>query len=439
VEILAEIHVPRVRLFCRYAVTAGTRFCPPRLSGDSVKYMDEDDGLFTHSEQIDLWRVVSAKPVSYEVRVCEDVFDVENTTLFGSATTPTRGERRFVIIDANVERIYGDRVRKYLEHFGVEYRMFSVEVDETVKELDTATKIIAAVDAYGIDRRREPMIAIGGGVLLDIAGLVASLYRRGTPIIRIPTTLVGLVDAGVGVKTGVNFNGYKNRLGTYYPASLILLDRTFLATVDRRHIANGLAEILKMALIKDVELFELLEQHADALLDHRFQGDRRGGGAVASEVVQRAIHGMLEELQPNLWEAELERVVDYGHTFSPTIEMYALPALLHGEAVSIDMALTTMIAWRRGLVSAGERDRIVAVIAALELPTWIELLDPQLLHRALMDTVRHRDGEQRLPLPVGIGGAVFVNDVAYGELAAAVDDLRVLRIGSPRRALEVTK
>jgi len=400
------------------------------LTGENPKV-----GLFTRSTHVDAWQVSAVKPVSYEVRMSQDAFDPADEALLEPAPAAGGSRRRFVVIDAQVERLHGERIRAYLDHHGVEYRLHAVEVDETVKEIAAVESIVRAVDAFGIDRRREPLIAIGGGVLMDIVGLVASLYRRGTPVVRVPTTLIGLVDAGVGVKTGVNFNGHKNRLGTYFPASLTLLDRSFLATVDRRHIANGLAEILKMALIKDARLFDLLEGHGPSLLDTRFQGSSWGSGRVAHEVVQRAVHGMLEELQPNLWETELERVVDYGHTFSPTVEMHALPALLHGEAVCVDMALTTVMATRRGLVSEADRDRVLALMDALELPTWNDLLEPGLLARALADTVRHRDGKQRLPLPVGIGDAVFVNDVTPAELSAAVDDLRALGTAGRRTAV----
>ncbi|MEU5429168.1 sedoheptulose 7-phosphate cyclase [Streptomyces olivoreticuli] len=386
-------------------------------------------GLFAKSERIDSWRVRAVKPVSYEVRVCDDAFDLQSTALLDVGGRTAEGRlRRFLVIDENVDALHGERIRKYFDHHGVDYHAHLVHVDETVKDFDTATGIAQAIDAFGIDRRREPIIVIGGGVLMDIVGLVANLYRRGTPVLRVPTTLIGLVDAGVGVKTGVNFNGHKNRLGTYFETSLTLLDRSFLSTVERRHISNGLAEILKMALIKDARLFDLLEEHGARLLDVRFQGDTAAEQRVAAEVVQRAVHGMLEELQPNLWETELERVVDYGHTFSPTVEMYALPALLHGEAVCVDMALTTVLAWRRGLVGEEQRDRILGVMRTLELPRWHDLLEPGLLAAALADTVRHRDGKQRLPLPVGIGDATFVNDVTAEELAVAVDDLR--RLGS---------
>ncbi|MFF5096307.1 MULTISPECIES: sedoheptulose 7-phosphate cyclase [Actinosynnema] len=386
-------------------------------------------GLFAYSRQVDSWVVTTQKPVRYEVRFCDDLFARGSRDLVdaGAGPAPATGRsRRFVVLDANVDLLHGDAIRDYFERHGVEARLCVVAANETTKDFETAARIIAEIDDFGLDRRREPIIAIGGGVLMDVVGLVGSLYRRGTPFVRVPTTLIGLVDAGVGAKTGVNFNGHKNRLGTYHPAEVTLLDRTFLSTVDRRHIGNGLAEILKIALIKDAELFDLLEGHGELLLEEKFQGVTAVGAQVADAVLRHAIHGMLEELQPNLWEAELERCVDYGHTFSPTIEMHALPALLHGEAVCVDMALTTVLAHRRGLVTTTDRDRVFSVMHRIGLPSWDPLLEPELLAKALEDTVRHRDGMQRLPLPVGIGDVGFVNDVTAEEIAAAVAEQSTL-------------
>ncbi|MEV5049476.1 sedoheptulose 7-phosphate cyclase [Streptomyces griseoincarnatus] len=411
--------------------------------------MRNNDGLFAVGSPVTHWSVQTSNPVQYEIRACENLLDPGNSTILEDASGSS-GQRRLIVTDGVVDSLYGDRVRAYFDHHGVEHRVLVLNDGETHKSMNAVLQVTEALDAFGIDRRREPVIAIGGGVLMDIVGFAASLYRRSTPFIRIPTTLIGLVDAGVGAKTGVNHNGHKNRLGTYFPADRTLLDRSFLATLDARHISNGLAEILKIALIKDARLFDLLEQHGADLLRNKLQSPAAVGPTPAdapvdqrlaarglhldpaTEAVERAIQGMLEELQPNLWEKVLERVVDYGHTFSPTIEMHALPALLHGEAVAVDMALTTVLAERRGLVSSYQRDRVLDVMARLGLPVWHPLCTPEVLGDALRDTVRHRDGKQRLPLPVGIGSALFVNDVTEGELAAAAESLAAFGSGVSR-------
>ncbi|MFF2660972.1 sedoheptulose 7-phosphate cyclase [Kitasatospora sp. NPDC058032] len=373
------------------------------------------------------WTVECEKPVRYQVAVTPGVLDFDNTAL-ARAGAPEGADtsRRFLVVDAAVGRLYGDRIREYLDFHRITGHLCVLEATEENKTSDAVFRIFDELDAFGIDRRREPVIGIGGGVLLDVVGLASSLYRRKTPYVRVPTTLVGLIDAGIGAKTGVNFGRHKNRLGTYEPPAVALLDRSFIATQEDRQISNGLAEILKIGLIKDRRLFDLLEEHGATLLAERLQGRSGESEAAAREVLRRAVQGMLEELQPNLWEQTLERVVDYGHSFSPSIEMAALPELLHGEAVAVDMALTTLVAARRGLVTPADRDRIIGVLRTLRLPVWHRFCEPGLLSEALAETVRHRDGAQRLPLPVGIGSAVFVNDLTDEELAGAAEELAVL-------------
>jgi 3-dehydroquinate synthase len=369
-----------------------------------------------------LWSVQAQKSIHYEVALVDALFERGHPLL---APGPRFGStRRFVIIDEQVSALYGAAIQDYFDRESVHCRFFPVAVSEETKTIDQISAIAHAIDSFGIDRRHEPIVAIGGGVLLDLAGLVASLYRRGTPYIRVPTTLVGLVDAGVGVKTAVNHGWHKNRLGSYFAPRIALLDRRFLATLDTRHIANGLAEILKIGLIRDRRLFDLLDQHGELIMRERLQGHSATSDAVALELLERAITGMLDELRPNLWEQELDRLVDYGHSVSPTIEMLAMPHLLHGEAVNIDMALFTAVAQRRGLVSTTEADQIFRTMRALQLPVWHPLLERKVLARALADTVRHRGGLPRLPLPAGIGFGHLVNDVAEDELFTAVQELR---------------
>jgi 3-dehydroquinate synthetase len=373
------------------------------------------------------WSVRATQTIAYDVRMVVGLLDPENPSLIEAGTANrTDLPRRFIVVDATIHHLYGLALRQYLDHYNCHYDLCVLSVSEETKTMDAVFTVVRGLMSFGISRRNEPIIGIGGGVLLDIVGLASSIYRRGTPYVRVPTSLISLVDAGVGVKTAVNFECHKSLLGAYFPPVTSLLDRSFLATLDDRHISNGLAEILKIALIKDRYLFQLIEQYAELLLDERFQGRTPIGDTAAKNVFSRAIGGMLEELQPNLWENNLDRLVDYGHSFSPTLEMRALPELLHGEAVSIDMALSTVLAQRRGLVSGQNRDRILNVMRRLRLPIWHPLCELGLLQQALHNTIRHRDGLPRLPVPVGIGAACFVNDLTAAELSRAAETLRQL-------------
>ena len=167
-------------------------------------------------------------------------------------------------------------------------------------------------------RRREPFLAIGGGCVLDIAGMAACLYRRGVPFVRVPTTLLAIVDASVGVKNGVDYccrktgESYKNRVGSFYAPVACLLDPGFISSQDARNISNGLGEVLKLALVRSSDLFELLEAHGGALVETRFEDEALKQSGVSGRIIDLSIQIMLEELGPNLWESTLDRCVDYG-------------------------------------------------------------------------------------------------------------------------------
>jgi 3-dehydroquinate synthetase len=361
------------------------------------------------------WEVRATQEANYSVQFYDGLFSHANTMLLraGVGQTPAC-QRRLIVIDSRVLDLYGWEIEAYFRTNRVRFRFLPLETREPEKTLDNVLKVIRALDEFGVNRRSDPLIAIGGGVLLDVAGFAASLYRRGLPYVRVPTTLMGLIDAGIGIKTGVNFDRHKNRIGSYFPPQRAYLDTHFLGTLDDRHICNGIAEIIKIAIVKDLGLFELLERHTASLVADRFSGccDYR-------EILKRATVGMLEELANNLWENVLERVVDYGHTFSPNLEMVALPELLHGEAVAIDIALSLVLAAQRELISAQELHRGLDLIEAYDLPTYHAHCDEPLLLKALAETTSHRDGLQRVPLSRGLGSAVFVNDLTRVEIRSA--------------------
>lgn len=148
--------------------------------------------------------------------------------------------------------------------------------------------------------------------------MAACLYRRGVPFVRVPTTLLAIVDASVGVKNGIDYccsvtdDTYKNRVGSFYAPSAVLLDPAFISSQDARNISNGFGEILKLALVRSSDLFDLLESHGRALVDSRFEDETLKKSGVSSRIIDLSIQIMLEELGPNLWETKLDRCVDYG-------------------------------------------------------------------------------------------------------------------------------
>merc|ERR1712039_953638 len=222
----------------------------------------------------------------------------------------------------------------------------------------------------------------------------------------------GYVDASIGAKSGVNFSGKKNKLGAYLPPALAILDRSFLATLDQRQLSNGAAEIAKMALVKDPELFHLLCEHGEQLIDHKFQdyGEASSITRAPSRVLFLAIQTMLEELAPNLWEDSLERLVDFGHVFSMELEMEVLHEnkLFHGEAVAIDMAFCMTLSFVRGHISSELLDQMLAMLRALRLPVWHSSFDAAMCDFALYERVKFSQG-QKIPLPVAPGESRIFN------------------------------
>lgn len=360
------------------------------------------------------WILKAEAPVSFFVKLSENLLDPKNRDLI-EVGIQGKGARRLVIVDQNVYNLFGKKIEKYFEVCHVDYKLLAIECDETRKNLDSLLAMLQCMEDFKLKRVGEPVIGIGGGVLLDIVGLAATLYRRGVPYIRVPTTLLALVDASVGVKTGINHFDRRNRLGSYYEPAAAYLDRSFLTTLPRKEFSNGCGEILKMAVVKDLRLFELLEAHGRELIDEKFQR-----GDSATEIIYRSIQGMVEELEPNLWEKDMKRLVNFGHSFSPLVEMKALPQLSHGEAVALDVLFSCILSNQRGYMKEEEVSRVFKTARSLELPQFHPLFgDIQTLEEALADTIRHRDGAQEMPIPLSIGRTLFFNDITSDDIKAA--------------------
>jgi 3-dehydroquinate synthetase len=356
-------------------------------------------------------KVTFQHTIEYEIINTSNLFHPQNWALL--SVGKIEDTRRFVVVDANVEKHHGQALRAYFDHHHIEARIYVFPGGEEHKTLDHYLAIVHELDQFPIHRRDEPIIAIGGGVLTDLVGFVAASYRRGVPYIKVPTTLMGYVDASIGIKTGFNINANKNRIGAFHAPQRVLLDKTFFQTLPRRHILNGVCEIIKLAVIKDPVLFHLLERYGPQSVEAHFQNEH------ASLILNRAIEGMLEELEPNLFEEELARKVDFGHTFSYGLETRHEAHLLHGEAVLLDILLSTLIAHGRGLLTAEETERIFRLTDSLGIRLDASLLDPSLLLASLTERTYHRNGLQRVPMPRGIGGCVFLNDICAEEIQSA--------------------
>jgi 3-dehydroquinate synthase len=361
-----------------------------------------------------LWDVDASRGSTYSIVEAEPLLDVANPALAGGQ----RGGRRFVVLDAGIIALKED-FRKYFACYGMETSFLVMAGGEMAKSMNVVLTIAEAFQQFGLDRRNEPVVIVGGGAVLDAAGFAASVFRRGVPFIRVPTTVLSYVDASIGMKTGVNLNGRKNLLGAFAAPKAVLLDRQFFETLPLGEVASGLGEVLKLGVGCDQELFEMLEDKAESFIADRLIGAK---GLI---LLRRAIDSMLEELRRNLFEDELRRVVDLGHTFSQPLEVkIGSEPLRHGEAVAVDLNLSAALACRRGLLSAADAARLARLTRRLQLPVAPPHVPPSAFWSSVIDRTRHRAGRQRIPLPNGIGSCVFVDDITPGELGEALHALR---------------
>ncbi len=337
------------------------------------------------------------------------------------------GDRRALLVTTpTVDRLYGAGLRHVLARWGVQAEVSVIPLGEARKSMITVLEICSRVRQAGLGRH-DVLVAFGGGVCSDVVSLAASLVRRGLPYVCVPTTLVGMVDAAIGLKGGVNFRGAKNYLGCFLPPEVALVDLTWLRTLPRAELRCGVSEMVKMALVRDPGLFRLLEDNGRALLGSAFQSPPD----IARDAVGRSIGLMLEELEPNGYEDRtLERLVDFGHTFSGAMEERSGFTLRHGHAVAVDMVLTGALGVELGLLAEPDWHRIVALYHRLHLPFLVPQCTPVVLAEAVRSTVAHRGGRLNLVIPTGIGDATFLRDAADLSPALLHRALRRLRIAA---------
>jgi 3-dehydroquinate synthase len=275
--------------------------------------------------------------------------------------------------------------------------------------------------AMGLDRG-SAVVALGGGVVTDLGGFVAATYMRGIPWVGIATTLLAQVDAGVGGKTAVDHPECKNLIGAFHQPAAVLADVATLATLPEEEFRTGLAEVVKHAVIRDADMFALLEAQADRILARE--------PAVLEPIVARNVRIKAAVVMADERESGLRRILNYGHTVGHAIESLAMqapteaggPAMTHGRAVALGMVAEAGIAERRGLIGRAVVERQRRLLERFGLPVRAAGLD---LARCL-EVMRHdkkaEAGRLVFVLPESIGAVRVANDVTDDEVREAIED-----------------
>jgi 3-dehydroquinate synthase len=317
-----------------------------------------------------------------------------------------------IITDENVARLHGETVRQSLEKAGYQTHLLAVPAGEESKSMPTAENLCERMIAAGLDRSSF-VVALGGGVVGDLAGFVAAIYHRGIPFVQIPTTIVAQVDSSIGGKTGVNARSGKNLIGAFHQPRLVLADIDTLGTLPDREYREGFAEVIKHAVIRDAAMLEALDPSAarECLAP-----------LIARNIAIKATIVADDERE----QTGTRALLNFGHTVAHAIENVAgYGRFLHGEAVSLGMAAALEISQHKAGLSATDAQRVRDKLAAFGLPLALpaDLRTDELLAAARRDK-KFAEGQIRFVVTPQIGQAFVAQDVSEDDIRAAIEALR---------------
>ncbi|MCY3017617.1 MAG: 3-dehydroquinate synthase [Planctomycetota bacterium] len=340
---------------------------------------------------------------SYDIIIQPNIIAEAGRVL--AATVHSR--RCLVVTDRNVGPKYGPRLAKSLQMAGFDGSLAELPPGEAAKSLKVAEILYDRCLGAGLDRG-SCLIALGGGVIGDLTGFVAATYYRGIVFVQVPTTLLAMVDAAIGGKTGVDLPTAKNAVGAFHQPRAVLIDPLTLATLPDRELKAGLAEVIKYGVLDDAELFAFIEQHSQQLLAK--------DTAALAHVIERcaAIKARIVSQDEREQGGGPRALLNLGHTFGHAIEAATgYQGYSHGEAVAIGMCMAVALSVELQWLAPADRDRVVALIAHVGLPTKLKPTDPDTntLYAASLKDKKVAAGSLRFVVAEGIGKTKVVTDV----------------------------
>lgn len=317
---------------------------------------------------------------SYEIRIGKDILD----RIILLIAKDHKAGRYMVITDDCVGSIYGKNFLGALKEIGLNASIIEFPAGEASKNIKTVLDIADKLMEAGADRE-TCLIALGGGVVGDIVGFIASIFMRSVPYIQIPTTLVAQVDSSIGGKTGVDLSFGKNLLGTFYQPSAVFVNLNFLETLPEKEFNNGLAEIIKYGIIDDEKMFSSLEANIDALItkDPKF----------LLHVVEICCQIKKSVVEIDEKDHGLRRILNFGHTLGHALEAISKFSITHGEGVAMGMVAAASISEKKGYLKSNETKRIETLIGKAGLPVKIpkSLESEKIIAKLKMDKKRKGD------------------------------------------------
>ena len=320
--------------------------------------------------------------------------------------------RVLIITDTNIAPLYLSQVRMSLNDTVSELHSIVLPAGESQKTLQTVQHLYQILMENHFDRD-DFLVALGGGVIGDITGFTAATYLRGISYIQVPTTLLAQTDSSIGGKTGVDFVGYKNMIGAFYPPKTVIMNLNTLNTLPHRQFAAGMAEIIKYGLIWNATFFNWLTVHGAQILSLD-QTD-------LLQMIQSCCEYKRDVVQKDPKDRGIRKILNYGHTLGHALEKYKNFSLLHGECVGLGMLAAARISRDRGLLSVAEEETIRSALSFYSLPTCTEISDPDALMQMMFSDKKISAGHLQFVLLDQIGHSFLAEDVSSIEIKIAID------------------
>lgn len=325
--------------------------------------------------------------------------------------------RYAIVTNPAVEKLYAATVTQSLAQADIAHTVVTMPDGEKYKTLSTVGDLATKLVRRGMDRK-SVVLALGGGVVGDVAGFLASIYMRGIDVVQVPTTLLAQVDASIGGKTGVDLSEGKNLLGTFHQPRAVFIDPATLASLPDREFRAGLYEALKCGIIRRPEIFEFIEKNHEKLL----QKD----AATLEWLIAEAVRVKADVVAADEREGDLRRILNFGHTVGHALEAEtSYKQFLHGEAVAWGMVAASMIAAAMQRTDSDTARKIISAVLALAPLPKVEVRGKKIARRLGSDK-KTLDGVVHFVLPVAIGRVEIASDVPQAAVIQAVEELRYL-------------
>ena len=328
--------------------------------------------------------------------------------------------RYALITDTTVARHHAARLRDSFGANGSSVSVHAIEPGEHFKTRDTWSRLTDELLASGAGRDTT-ILALGGGVVGDLAGFVAATFMRGIPVVQLPTTLLAMVDASVGGKTGVDTPAGKNLVGAFHPPAAVVIDPSTLSTLPSRQLRAGIAEVLKHGIISDEEYFDRVQSVVASLVD-----PSHGTDAAMHDVIATSVRIKASVVADDEREAGRRKILNFGHTIGHAVELLSGYSLLHGEAISIGMVVESALAERLGIAAKGTASRVRDALARAGLPVTLpSTIDPTAIVASTHSDKKSRRGAVEYALPTRVG-AMAASDAGWSVPVADDEVLAAL-------------